>query len=94
MKTNVILVEDENIQAPTISVTAVGPFPVPEVRRGIVEVSGNNVIIRNVRHFLGVYRDLPLGTGARGCCISECESPILPRFRFFTSLILLAAVYL
>lgn len=44
-----VLVEDESILAPTVSVVAVGPFPVSEVTRGLLEVSGPNVVIRSVR---------------------------------------------
>lgn len=47
IKAHVIFEVDETISRPVISVRAFGPFPVAEVTRGLVSVTGNDVTIRN-----------------------------------------------
>jgi hypothetical protein len=47
IRTHVVLEVDSSLTAPVVTVSAFGPFPVDQVTRGLVRVSGNSVEIKN-----------------------------------------------
>lgn len=55
-QTEVIFEVDSSVTVPTLTVVAVGPFPVAEVTRGLIAQNGNSIEVLDVR----MARDLRL----------------------------------